>query len=771
MELWYRQPAESWDQALPCGNGALGGMLFGGTQAEHIQLNEESVWSGGTMDRLNPDARATLPEIRELLRQNRIQEAQDLAVETLSGVPDSSRAYQTLGDLYIEQTDAEPFEKVSSYRRSLNLETGELSVHFNSCDTDYTRTVFASVHDQVLVIRLQAAGAQPLQLRCRMTRPANLDRVGSDHKNTIWMEGSTGADGIAYCAMLTVIECDEAVRTAGEFLKVEGASEAILCLAAVTSFRCDDPRAACRARLDQARRKGFKALRARHMAEYRDLFDSMRLELGARDADMETMPTDERLQRYARGQADPGLEALYLAYGRYLLLSSSRPGSLPATLQGLWNDKLNPPWGSRYTININIEMIYWAAAPSGLAACEEPLFDLLERMDGEQTGKRTAREMYGCHGFVAHHNTDLYADTAPQDQYIPASYWVMGAAWLCTHIWRHYTYTMDTKWLQRRYVQLEDCVRFFLDFLQEDEEGYLVTSPSVSPENTYVLPDGNTGCMCIGPTMDNQILRELFTGFLQASKVLARKGALIEQAEDAYRRLRPTQIGQDGRLLEWRHPYQEAEPGHRHISHLYGLYPGREITQNTPALFTAARKTLEGRLAAGGGHTGWSRAWIIGLWARLRDGSKAHENLRALLSQSTFDNLMDNHPWQDAAVFQLDGNLGATAAIEEMLVDSGPGQLYLLPALPTAWEEGKVEGLCICGGATISLVWKKSKLEQIRLCAGPALSVTVHYGTFSAAVKLAAGEQQALDGTLNEVRLVKMNNGEEKTQDGADQRL
>ena len=297
MELWYRQPAESWDQALPCGNGALGGMLFGGTQTEHIQLNEESVWSGGTMDRLNPDARATLPEIRELLRQNRIQEAQDLAVETLSGVPDSSRAYQTLGDLYIEQTDAEPFEKVSSYRRSLNLETGELSVHFNSCDTDYTRTVFASVHDQVLVIRLQAAGAQPLQLRCRMTRPANLDRVGSDHKNTIWMEGSTGADGIAYCAMLTVIECDEAVRTAGEFLKVEGASEAILCLAAVTSFRCDDPRAACRARLDQARRKGFKALRARHMAEYRDLFDSMRLELGARDADMETMPTDERLHR------------------------------------------------------------------------------------------------------------------------------------------------------------------------------------------------------------------------------------------------------------------------------------------------------------------------------------------------------------------------------------------------------------------------------------------------------------------------------------------
>ena len=771
MELWYRQPAESWDQALPCGNGALGGMLFGGTQAEHIQLNEESVWSGGPMNRLNPDARAALPKIQELVRQNRIQEAQDLAVETLSGVPDSSRAYQPLSDLYIEQADAAPFEKASGYRRSLNLETGELSVHFNSCGTDYTRTVFASAPDQVLVIRLQASGGQQLRLRCHMTRPANIDRVGSEHGNTIWTEGATGADGISYCAMLSVVECDGEVCTAGEFLKIDGANETILCLAAATNFRCDDPRAACRARIDQAGQKGYRTLRTHHLAEYKSLFDSMHLELGARDVAKETMPTDERLRSYARGQADPGLETLYFAYGRYLLLSSSRPGCLPATLQGLWNDKLNPPWGSRYTININIEMIYWAAAPSGLAVCEEPLFDLLERMDGEQTGKRTAREMYGCHGFVAHHNTDLYADTAPQDQYIPASYWVMGAAWLCTHIWRHYTYTLDTQWLQRRYVQLEDCVRFFLDFLQEDEEGNLVTSPSVSPENTYVLPDGNTGCMCIGPTMDNQILRELFTGFLQASKVLARKGALIEQAEDAYRRLRPTQIGQDGRLLEWRHPYQEAEPGHRHISHLYGLYPGREITQNTPALFTAARKTLEGRLAAGGGHTGWSRAWIIGLWARLRDGSKAHENLRALLSQSTFDNLMDNHPWQDAAVFQLDGNLGATAAIEEMLVDSGPGQLYLLPALPTAWEEGKVEGLCICGGATISLVWKKSKLEQIRLCAGPALSVAVHYGTFSAAVKLAAGEQQALDGTLNEVRLVKMNNGEEKTQDGADQRL
>ncbi|WP_294542353.1 glycoside hydrolase family 95 protein [uncultured Gemmiger sp.] len=743
MELWYRQPARVWEEALPCGNGRLGCMVFGHPTEERVQLNEESVWSGPPMDRLNPDSKAALPQVRRLLREGHVHQAEQLALQALSGTPENARAYQTLGDWFLDFADLE--EPVEQYRRALDLDRGVQTVSFVSGGTAYTREIFCSAPDNVIALRLKAEGEGRLHFRCRLTRPAGLDKVGRD-KAAIWMEGSTGNGAVTYCAMLTAAECDGRVGVTGEFLTVEDAATAVLYLTAATGFRTPDPRAACAGTLAGVREKGFGKVEADHIADYRKFYDTMHLHLG--DGSRDAIPTDERRQACADGACDPGLEALYFAYGRYLLLCSSRPGSLPANLQGIWNEELTPPWGARFTININIEMNYWPAGPCGLGPCEQPLFDLLARLDADDTGRRMAREMYGCRGFVAHHNTDLYADAAPQDQYIPASYWVMGAAWACTHIWRHYAYTRDRAMLERYYFILEDSARFFADFLETDEEGYAVTNPSVSPENTYILPDGTHGCMCIGPTMDNQILRDLFDGFLKASRTLGRDNDLTRQIAGLRDRLRPTQIGPDGRLLEWRRPWDEAEPGHRHISHLYGLYPGQEITPDTPDTFAAARKTLETRLSYGGGHTGWSRAWIIGLWARLRDGEKAHENLQVLLKNSTFPNLMDSHPRRDGATFQIDGNFGATAAMAEMLVYSAEDKAVLLPALPAAWADGRVDGLRLRGNAGLSMTWQAGTLQQAVLTADSPLHLTLCCRDKTRTVELAAGQTLRLNGEL-----------------------
>lgn len=743
MELWYRQPARVWEEALPCGNGRLGCMVFGHPSQERVQLNEESVWSGPPMDRLNPDSKAALPQVRRLLREGHVNEAEQLALQALSGTPENARAYQTLGDWFLDFEDLE--EPVQDYRRALDLDRGIQTVEFVSGGTAYTREILCSAPDNVIVMRLRAQGKKRLHFRCRLTRPAGLDKVGRDG-STIWMEGSTGNGAVTYCAMLTAADCDGRVGVKGEFLTVEDAATAVLCLTAATGFRTPDPKAACAETLAKARAKGFASVEADHITDYRALYDTMHLHLG--DGSRDGIPTDERLAACADGACDPGLEALYFAYGRYLLLSSSRPGSLPANLQGIWNEELTPPWGARFTININIEMNYWPAGPCHLGPCEQPLFDLLARLDADGTGRRMAREMYGCRGFVAHHNTDLYADAAPQDQYIPASYWVMGAAWACTHIWRHYAYTRDRAMLERYYFILEDSVRFFADFLENDEEGYAVTNPSVSPENTYILPDGTHGCMCIGPTMDNQILRDLFDGFLKASRTLGRDSDLTREIAALRARLRPTRIGPDGRLLEWRHPCGEAEPGHRHISHLYGLYPGQEITPDTPDTFAAARKTLETRLSYGGGHTGWSRAWIIGLWARLREGEKAHENLQVLLKNSTFPNLMDSHPRRDGATFQIDGNFGATAAMAEMLVYSAEDKAVLLPALPAAWADGRVDGLRLRGNAGLAMTWRQGRLEQATLTADSPLHLTLCCRDRTRTVDLDAGQTLRLNGAL-----------------------
>ena len=738
-ELIYRTPANGdWNRALPIGNGRLGAMIYGEMTGEHYQLNEDSVWFGKERNRNNKDALPNLSILRELIFSGRIEEAERLCKYAFSGVPQSQHCYQSLGDVYFDFCGR--VGEVSEYFRKLDIATAIHNVKITDRDTgiSYARESFASVENNCISIRFSTDKKGALDLAASLQRDCFYE-TSEYEGNSLYIAGNLGGGGMDFCCGMKFVSDGSMIKGMGEHLITEGATEVCVYITALTEFRSKNPKTDVKKILDKAAEVSFDTWKEKHIKEYQSYYNRMEFCLSY-PKEYDKLTTEERLKNLDDSHPDNGLLCTYMDYGRYLLLSSSRGECLPANLQGIWCNDIKPAWGSKYTININTEMNYWPAGICNLSECQKPLFDHLLRMLPK--GQQTAKEMYGCRGFVAHHNTDMWGDTAPQDIYIPATYWVMGGAWLCTHIWSHYLYTMDLEFLKKMYPVIKEAVVFFMDFMVE-KEGEYITCPSVSPENTYIMKDGTRGSISAGVTMDNEILHDLFEQFIKAANLIGEKDMeFVKQAEVFLKKIPPIKIGKNGQIMEWHEDYEEAEPGHRHISHLWGLHPSHQISMGeTETLCQAAKVTLERRLQNGGGHTGWSRAWIINMYARLWEGEKCYENLLALLKKSTLPNLLDNHP-----PFQIDGNFGATAAMGEMILQAKENRVVLLPALPKAWETGLVRGICAYGKAEYTICWENHKLKKVTIYATADYKTILMYQTNKKEINLKAGSSITLEG-------------------------
>jgi alpha-L-fucosidase 2 len=713
--LTYDRAASHFLEALPVGSGRLGAMVFGRIHDERIPLNENSLWDGFARDTTNPEALAHLPEVRRLLFAGKHAEATELAGKHFLGRPPRILPYQMLADLWLEGPAP---TTVRQYRRQLDLDTGIATVSYQS-EGRQTREIFASAPDEVIVVRLAGDRVGTVNTRVRLARwqdakalPAAGGRLHLRGQIQRTEEGGSENKGLRFEACLQVQHEGGTVTAEGESLRATGATAITILIAGATSYRGQDPTAVCRTALDRAARKSFADLRAAHVKDHGGLARRVRLDLGPPPAG--GLSVDRRLALVRGGAHDPALHALHFQMGRYLLIGSSRPGQLPANLQGLWNEQLKPQWNADYHLNINLQMNYWPAEITGLGDLHAPLFDFIHSL--VPSGRRTAKVHYGARGWVAHHLSDAFGVTTPADGV--QGIWPMGAAWLVQHLWEHYLFTGDRDFLARRaYPVMKEAALFMLDFLVPDPRGRLVTNPSHSPENAFFAKDGSKSKFTYGATMDLQIVHDLFVNTIAAAERLGLDSSLRTQLGAALRRLAPLQISPTtGRLQEWIEDYKEVDPGHRHVSHLFGVFPGKQITlRGTAPLAAAARRSLEHRLANGGGRTGWSRGWMANMWARFGDGDRAYESLKALLAENTSDALLDLHPPQ---IFQMDGNGGATAAMAEMLVQSHAGEIELLPALPKAWPKGEVTGLRARGNFGVDLRWEAGVLVSAKVQAG-----------------------------------------------------
>lgn len=778
--LHFAQPASKWPDALPVGNGRLGAMVFGAPGLDRLQLNEESIWDGEpNRDRTNPKAAEAIPRIRELLFAGNIAEAQALAINDVLSIPRRMPCYQTLGDLHLDFSPMglAPDTSVGNYRLQLDLDTALATVTFRHNGVTFTREIFSSAPDQVIVMRLTADKPGSLHLRLSLDRPGSFQTARSG-KNKLVMEGQAlpvndnpglpvkeHQTGVRFHAGLLAVPQGGSILPAkaadDKTLEIAAANAITLFIDSATSYRypahagkssgvdadvltgdTEAMRAAVDRNLAQASRRSYADLRRRHIEDHQRYFRRAAISFGS-DPKAAT-PTDQRMAAIKAGGEDLHLLPIYFQYGRYMLISSSRPGTLAANLQGIWNESVDPPWGSKYTVNINAEMNYWFAESANLSELHLPLFDLLHAT--VKPGAQSAKEIYRAKGSVVHHNTDIWGDSGPIDG-LGGGVWPMGASWLSLHLWHHYTYTGDARFLaEQAYPALRENAVFLLDYLVRDPKtGHLITGPSCSPENAYQLPDGKSYNLCMGPTMDISLVRAVFWRLLESANhlndlhpehktTIATDQELFARVRTAMSQLPPFQIGHDGRLQEWQVDYKDHEPGHRHISHLFGLFPEDQITvKGTPELAHAARLVLDARLGAGGGSTGWSRSWIINCMARLCDGEACHKNILALLRYSTRGNLFDVCGMKENSPFQIDGNLGAPNGVIEMLLQSHaetplmppqPGStepntsthiIRLLPALPKAWTTGSFRGLRARGGVEIDLDWSQGKATKVTL--------------------------------------------------------
>ncbi|MBS5599553.1 MAG: glycoside hydrolase family 95 protein [Coprobacillus cateniformis] len=737
-KLIFNKPALQWEEAMPLGNGYLGAMVFGQTQKELICMNEDSLYSGGPIERGNPNTLDHLDEMRTLLLDGKVEEAQKKAPNYFYATTPHPRHYQPLGQVWMEFHH----QNVQDYQKVLDLKNSIGSIQYRYNNVEYQRECFISYPNQVFVYKIKASQNQQLNFDLYLTRrdirPGRSESYVDDihiEKDYLYLSGYNGnqKNGISYTMATTVQLKDGCLKKYGSRLVIENATEAIVYVVGRTSYRSHNPFQWCQKQLDKTLLKSYRNLKQDHIRDYQNYFDQLELTLGDhKNENMMSIP--ERLQKMKEGQIDLDLIETYFHFGRYLLISSSREGSLAANLQGIWNGEFEPPWGSRYTININIQMNYWLAEKTGLSRLHLPLMQLQKIM--LPRGQKIAKEMYGCRGTCAHHNTDIWGDCAPADYYVPSTLWPMGSLWLSLHIFEHYQYTHNQEFILEYFPILKENALFFLDYMFKDANGFYATGPSVSPENAYMTQDGQAATVCLSPSMDIQLLREFFTSYLQLLKELNRHD-LEAEINEYLEKLPPIQIGKYGQIMEWHEDYDEIEIGHRHISQLFALYPGRHIQYSeTPELIEAAYQTLQRRLSHGGGHTGWSCAWIIHFFARLHKGEEAFDTLLKLLKNSTLDNLFDNHP-----PFQIDGNFGGSNAILEMLIQDYENKVYVLPALSHEMPEGILKGLRLKSGAVLNMSWKDCQVSNIEIIATRPLTIDLLIQDKTVSISLQVNEK------------------------------
>ena len=766
QRLWYAQPASSsipdgkngwknddeWLKALPVGNGSIGAMVFGDVNVERIQLNEKSLWSGSPADNDNPESFQYIDSIRNLLFTGKYKEAHLLAERTQvckgagsgngNGANIPFGCFQTLGDLRLDFGSTSGW---SDYYRELDLEDATVRVRYTQDLIKYTREVFVSYPDQVLVIRLTADKKGSISFTSSLSRPERFSTVAKDGQLIMsgQMDNGTDGNGMKWISRLKALNTGGTIDFKNETLEVKNADAVTLLFSAATDYLLQPPAyvgndfekiTACN--IDLASKKSYPDLLKRHKKDFQALMGRVDFDITP-SGSSDSVPTNQRLLTFREDKTDPGLMELYFQYGRYLLISSSRAGSLPANLQGIWANAIQTPWNCDYHTDINVQMNYWPVEVTNLSECQMSLTELIESV--VEPGRRTAKIHYHADGWVIHPITNVWGFTAPGEW--PGWGLHLGAgAWMAQHLWEHYAFTGDQEYLKRVYPVIQESAEFYLDWLVKDPvSGKLVSGPASSPENTFKAPDGSTGYLAMGPSHDQEVIWDLFANLIESSDILGITNDFTAKVIEARKNLLMPKIGSDGRLMEWPVEFEEPEPGHRHMSHLFALHPGRQITDQTPDMQGAARKSLEYRLSHGGGHTGWSAAWLVNLWARLGDGENAKKAIDVLLTKCTSPNFFDLHP-----PFQIDGNFGATAGIAEMLLQSHSGEIVLLPALPAAWPSGKINGLVARGGFVIDMEWKEGKLDNATVLSKNGGSCTVNYQGRKKRLELKAGEKTKL---------------------------